>query len=131
MREDHRDHDGEFFRVRIFAAEVEEDLVDVVGEAEGDPGVLVVLVLEENRASASRFRYTDPARLFWGLAYDVTEKTRVAFEAERRDHHPDWRNVYDRVEIELTTHDAGGLTERDIALARFIDDIAPPAAPAG
>lgn len=56
---------------------------------------------------------------------------RVALKAEQLDHHPDWRNVYDRVEIELTTHDAGGLTDRDVALARFIDGIAPPAAPAG
>lgn len=68
---------------------------------------------------------------FGGFGAAFAFMTRVAFEAERRDHHPDWRNVYDRVEIELTTHDAGGLTERDIALARFIDDLAPPAAPAG
>jgi 4a-hydroxytetrahydrobiopterin dehydratase len=68
---------------------------------------------------------------FGGFAAAFAFMTRVAFEAERRDHHPDWRNVYDRVEIALTTHDAGGLTERDIALARFIDDLVPPAAPAG
>jgi 4a-hydroxytetrahydrobiopterin dehydratase len=68
---------------------------------------------------------------FAGFGAAFAFMTRVAFEAERRDHHPDWRNVYDRVEIELTTHDAGGLTERDIALARFIDDLVPPAAPAG
>ncbi|TSE35776.1 4a-hydroxytetrahydrobiopterin dehydratase [Tepidimonas charontis] len=47
--------------------------------------------------------------------------TRVALQAERRNHHPEWFNVYDRVDIVLTTHDAGGLTERDIALARWID----------
>ncbi len=50
---------------------------------------------------------------------------RVALMAERMDHHPDWRNVYNRVEIELSTHDAGGLTERDVKLARFIDSVAP------
>jgi 4a-hydroxytetrahydrobiopterin dehydratase len=47
--------------------------------------------------------------------------TRVALMADRMDHHPEWSNVYDRVEVLLTTHDAGGLTEKDLTLARFID----------
>lgn len=47
--------------------------------------------------------------------------TAVALDAERLGHHPDWRNVYRTVEIELWTHDAGGLTERDIALATCVD----------
>ena len=46
---------------------------------------------------------------------------RVALAAEKADHHPEWFNVYNRVEITLTTHDAGGLSARDVALARFID----------
>ncbi len=50
--------------------------------------------------------------------------TQVAMEAEKADHHPEWSNVYNRVEILLSTHDAGGLTERDIALAKAIDRIA-------
>ena len=50
--------------------------------------------------------------------------TRVAMQAEKMDHHPEWFNVYNRVEIILTTHDADGLTERDIKLARFIDSAA-------
>jgi 4a-hydroxytetrahydrobiopterin dehydratase len=49
--------------------------------------------------------------------------TQVALAAEQRDHHPDWRNVYNRVDICLSTHDAGGLTERDLSLARWIDDL--------
>ncbi|NMG31502.1 4a-hydroxytetrahydrobiopterin dehydratase [Aromatoleum evansii] len=48
---------------------------------------------------------------------------RVALKAEKMDHHPEWFNVYNRVDITLSTHDAGGLTERDVALARFIDQI--------
>jgi 4a-hydroxytetrahydrobiopterin dehydratase len=51
--------------------------------------------------------------------------TRVALIAERMDHHPEWFNVYSRVEITLSTHDCGGLSERDVKLARFIDAIAP------
>lgn len=47
--------------------------------------------------------------------------TRVALAAEKADHHPDWSNAYNRVEIALTTHDSGGLTEKDFDLARTID----------
>jgi 4a-hydroxytetrahydrobiopterin dehydratase len=47
--------------------------------------------------------------------------TRVAILAEKADHHPEWSNVYNRVDVLLTTHDAGGLSARDVALAHAID----------
>ena len=50
--------------------------------------------------------------------------TRVAIAADKADHHPEWFNVYNRVEITLTTHDADGLSARDKALAGFIDTAA-------
>jgi 4a-hydroxytetrahydrobiopterin dehydratase len=66
---------------------------------------------------AKSFRFAD-----FGEAFAFM--TRVALEAEKADHHPDWTNVWNRVEIFLTTHSAGGLTANDIALARKIDAIA-------
>jgi 4a-hydroxytetrahydrobiopterin dehydratase len=49
--------------------------------------------------------------------------TRVALAAEKADHHPEWSNVYNKVEIVLSTHDAGGVSDKDVALARFIDSL--------
>ena len=56
--------------------------------------------------------------------------SRVALLAETMNHHPEWSNVYNRVEIYLTTHDADGITERDFTLAGRINDLLTQAAPA-
>ena len=50
--------------------------------------------------------------------------TRAALIAEKLDHHPEWFNVYDRVEVTLATHDAGGVTERDVAIAEAMNRLA-------
>ena len=49
---------------------------------------------------------------------------RVALKAERMDHHPEWSNVWNRVEVTLTTHDAGGVTALDVEMAGFMDTVA-------
>ncbi|MEO0436706.1 MAG: 4a-hydroxytetrahydrobiopterin dehydratase [Pseudomonadota bacterium] len=49
--------------------------------------------------------------------------TKVALAAERLNHHPEWMNVYNRVDVWLTTHDAGGITELDVKLAREISEL--------
>lgn len=74
--------------------------------------------VEQDRDAITRsFKFDD-----FGAAFAFM--TRVALAAEKRDHHPEWSNVYNNVTITLTTHDAGGLTERDIDLARAIDAMA-------
>ncbi|KAB5581645.1 hypothetical protein PHYPO_G00178140 [Pangasianodon hypophthalmus] len=49
--------------------------------------------------------------------------SRVALQAEKMDHHPEWFNVYNKVHITLSTHECGGLSKRDITLATFIDQV--------
>jgi 4a-hydroxytetrahydrobiopterin dehydratase len=60
------------------------------------------------------FRFADFVEAFGFM-------TKVALLAEKADHHPEWFNVWNRVDIALTTHDAGGLSARDVALAKAID----------
>ena len=50
--------------------------------------------------------------------------TRVALKADKMDHHPEWSNVYNKVDVVLTTHDAGGVTAKDVELAAFMDEAA-------
>jgi len=50
--------------------------------------------------------------------------TRVALKADQMDHHPEWFNVYSKVDVTLSTHDAGGVTAKDVELAKFMDEIA-------
>lgn len=50
--------------------------------------------------------------------------SKVAVKAERMDHHPEWFNVYNKVDVTLATHDAGGVTDKDIELAKFMDEAA-------
>jgi len=63
---------------------------------------------------------------FPGFREAIDFIVRVADLAEAADHHPELHNVYSGVTIELTSHDAGGVTERDISLARAIDDVVQP-----
>ena len=73
-------------------------------------------IAREGKAIVRTFEFVDFSEAF---AFMV----RVALIAETRDHHPEWSNVYNRVEITLTTHDAGGLSLRDVKMARRIDEL--------
>lgn len=70
----------------------------------------------DGKAIERSFKYKDFVGAFGFM-------TRVALLAEKADHHPEWSNVYNRVDIRLTTHDCGGLSKRDLALAAKIDAI--------
>lgn len=74
-------------------------------------------VVEGREAITRTLKFADFSAAFGFMS-------RVALAAEKLDHHPEWTNVWNRVEITLSTHDAGGLTERDVKLARIIDTLA-------
>ena len=71
----------------------------------------------EGKALVRSFAFRDFSEAFGFL-------TRVALHAEKVDHHPEFRSVWNRVDFRLTSHDSGGVTERDLALAKAIDAIA-------
>ncbi|MEO6112867.1 MAG: 4a-hydroxytetrahydrobiopterin dehydratase [Sphingomicrobium sp.] len=71
----------------------------------------------DGKAIERRFTFADFSQAFAFL-------TRVAMHAEKIDHHPEFTNVWNRVDFRLTSHDAGGVTERDVALAKAIDRLA-------
>lgn len=90
------------------------DLAERAALARDLPGWTLV----EGRDAITRsFRFAD-FNAAWGFM------SRVALLAEKQDHHPEWSNVWNRVEITLSTHDAGGLSARDVALAKAIDAVA-------
>ena len=66
------------------------------------------------KAFVRTFRFKDFSEAFAFMA-------RVALLAEKMDHHPEWCNVYNRVEVTLATHNAGGVTEKDLAMAKAMD----------
>ncbi|KXN72919.1 transcriptional coactivator/pterin dehydratase [Conidiobolus coronatus NRRL 28638] len=73
--------------------------------------------LVENRdAIIKKFEFKDFNAAFGFM-------TRVAIQADKVDHHPEWFNVYNRVEITLATHDCSGLSKRDVDLANFIENV--------
>jgi 4a-hydroxytetrahydrobiopterin dehydratase len=73
--------------------------------------------VEGREAMSKRFVFRDFNEAFGWMS-------RVALLAEKMDHHPEWSNVYKTVEVTLATHDAGGLTELDVKLARAMDAMA-------
>ncbi len=81
------------------------DALDRLGEWDYD---------DARDAISRRFMFADFSESFAFMA-------RVAMLAEKHDHHPEWSNVWNRVDIVLTTHDAGGLSHRDVELAQAID----------
>jgi 4a-hydroxytetrahydrobiopterin dehydratase len=87
---------------KLTEAEIAAALPDVPGWMRNGDGI------------ERQYRFADFTAAFGFMA-------RVALLAEKADHHPEWSNVYNKVSIRLTTHDAGGISVRDFALARAID----------
>ncbi|TAL89734.1 MAG: 4a-hydroxytetrahydrobiopterin dehydratase [Candidimonas sp.] len=86
----------------------------------GAPSALLLLegwsAVESRDAIQKTFVFKDFNEAFGFMS-------RVALQAEKMDHHPEWSNVYNRVSVTLATHDAHGVTQRDVSLAAFIDQL--------
>ncbi len=85
---------------------------DIGEELESLPGWSVV-----NEKLHKEFQFDDFNQAFGFM-------TRAAMEIEKMNHHPEWFNVYNKITIELTTHDAGGITKNDVNMARILDSLA-------
>ena len=95
-------------------ARLKDDRISAVAALAELPGWAVV----EGRDALTRsYRFKDFECAFGFM-------TRVALNAERLEHHPEWSNVYNRVDVVLATHDAGGVTSRDVTLAKAMDEAA-------
>ncbi|MGP9818444.1 4a-hydroxytetrahydrobiopterin dehydratase [Salinarimonas sp. NSM] len=81
------------------------------------PGLTGWSLVEGRDAIHKRYEFADFVSAFGWMA-------KVAIVAEKHDHHPEWFNVYKTVEVTLSTHDAGGLTRLDVALAQAMDRLA-------
>ena len=93
-----------------------EKLTEAQRESDLAPLLADGWVMADGRdAITRRFKFADFAQAFGWMS-------RMALIAEKMDHHPEWSNVYNRVDVTLTTHDADGLSTRDIALARKMGD---------
>ena len=88
-----------------------------IGAAEALKGLPGWRAMEGRDAITKAFKFTDFNAAFAFM-------TRAALHAEKHDHHPEWFNVYNKVEVTLSTHDADGVTALDVALATFMDEAA-------
>tara|TARA_B100000886_G_scaffold219028_1_gene152051 strand:+ start:54 stop:338 length:285 start_codon:yes stop_codon:yes gene_type:complete len=71
-------------------------------------------VHSDDKQASKIFEFKDFRRAFSWM-------TSIAFEAENQNHHPEWKNIYNKVEVTLTTHDTGMLSEKDVSLATIMD----------
>jgi 4a-hydroxytetrahydrobiopterin dehydratase len=100
--------------------EVSRNMAEKLGDAARQAALAELTgwtALEDRDAIAKTFKFKTFNEAFGFMA-------RVALKAERMNHHPEWFNVYNRVEVTLTTHDCGGLSEMDVTLAKFMDKAA-------